>query len=625
MVLVDEDEFNQIKSELAGSRRVLQEMVDTVQLWKDKCKALEVDNNRLKVDNQCLSIARANTPPTSTSLTSHPIMSVEGCKSGSKMASRKQLGAELSSMNVPHSLVSHFQSFLDSMTTFAHEYTSELCRSSWNTFQSSIDWAPNEVVSDERLLRDWRGRVVQKADHRSVTFPSSEHVSSVGAPLLDIVKINDSDEVTVQAAFFPLCPFEESRRGSMFTSTSDTMINFMFQAVASLVFQTLQETLGKNVLDSIFSFLSKGCVLRSRFALQCKQVMSTRKRYARDAFFNNLGYKYIVAVRPKDAPDDFDVLRAEEQASAYARLYKEHTDGTRDTSYWRRASFEDICHVDVLYKPPISNASGVDNIFGNEPSRRAYIFFRKHAIVAMSETSCMTIIRLDAVMTGIIDSFKGSVICELETPAANCNNDAHLRDGSNVPTTLRRQRKGGRLPLDSVRRLNGLLPTAAAQFLREAHDLFWNQISGDIHDIDRELNVKRDGSEQTRLNNKNRQHTIAFRYPSNGHYYIALSQFAFSEVVCDWIGKVSDCYILHSQTLELEFKVFEDSDVFDLLDERDEIVPDEQTPRLEVDDYVGGGTPAWSDVDDDGDMADEHDERDCEEYYHHDDGDAESL
>lgn len=58
------------------------------------------------------------------------------------------------------------------------------------------------------------------------------------------------------------------------------------------------------------------------------------------------------------------------------------------------------------------------------------------------------------------------------------------------------------------------------------------------------------------LRNGDRELTIPFKMPSNGHYYIAFWDLAFIEYVCNWNGLVNDCYTLHLFTLDGPFKTF---------------------------------------------------------------------
>lgn len=44
--------------------------------------------------------------------------------------------------------------------------------------------------------------------------------------------------------------------------------------------------------------------------------------------------------------------------------------------------------------------------------------------------------------------------------------------------------------------------------------------------------------------------------PSNGHYYNALTIHAFKEAICDWIGLINDCYVLHAHSLDDQFLPF---------------------------------------------------------------------
>lgn len=80
-----------------------------------------------------------------------------------------------------------------------------------------------------------------------------------------------------------------------------------------------------------------------------------------------------------------------------------------------------------------------------------------------------------------------------------------------------------------------------------------------------DLSVCTTGTENERLKNRNRKHTVAFRYTFNGYYYISLAQLEFAEAVCQWFGRVADRYVLHEESLNSDFKVFKDIGVLDFM------------------------------------------------------------
>lgn len=53
-----------------------------------------------------------------------------------------------------------------------------------------------------------------------------------------------------------------------------------------------------------------------------------------------------------------------------------------------------------------NSAMGVETLFGNEPASSYYALSRNNRIDAAKATKATSLIRLDAIMTGIIDSFK---------------------------------------------------------------------------------------------------------------------------------------------------------------------------------------------------------------------------
>lgn len=106
--------------------------------------------------------------------------------------------------------------------------------------------------------------------------------------------------------------------------------------------------------------------------------------------------------------------------------------------------------------------------------------------------------------------------------------------------------------------------------------------------------VQTSGSGTERLEDVSRHHTIVFVYPSDNHYYIALTEMAFEKTFREWIGMVPDCYILDTKSLDNDFEVFTSSDVLYLMHESDEKV--EAQDELIVNGEMGNGANPFSSI-----------------------------
>lgn len=62
-----------------------------------------------------------------------------------------------------------------------------------------------------------------------------------------------------------------------------------------------------------------------------------------------------------------------------------------------------------------------------------------------------------------------------------------------------------------------------------------------------------DRVEELVIPNSSRKFTYAFRYLQKGKYYIWLSPSGFQMLICSWIGKLYDCYILHTGIIRGSF------------------------------------------------------------------------
>lgn len=57
---------------------------------------------------------------------------------------------------------------------------------------------------------------------------------------------------------------------------------------------------------------------------------------------------------------------------------------------------------------------------------------------------------------------------------------------------------------------------------------------------------------------------MAFFYSCNFHLYVSLASRAFSNFICDWIGVVSDYFILHASSPQATLSTFDEAQVLDV-------------------------------------------------------------
>lgn len=170
--------------------------------------------------------------------------------------------------------------------------------------------------------------------------------------------------------------------------------------------------------------------------------------------------------------------------------------------------------------------------------------------------------RFDAVIADAFDNFRMVVD---ETKARDIKNRETVAvrdiDTGRAEENASHCLKGGTLPQERPRRIKALLSIAATSRLDSCYKILREEVPRQNADLKTELSVEFTGTKENRLNNVNREHTIAFRMRNNEHYYIGLTWIhAFSGNICDWMGLVNNCYILHSKHHESPFMRFQAQD-----------------------------------------------------------------
>lgn len=78
-----------------------------------------------------------------------------------------------------------------------------------------------------------------------------------------------------------------------------------------------------------------------------------------------------------------------------------------DSSFWRTSCFQDTCAAtDQNDFSGSQTGNSVDVLFHIEPGSMAYRIFTKIRAVESHETSYMELVRLNRILTGIVDTFR---------------------------------------------------------------------------------------------------------------------------------------------------------------------------------------------------------------------------
>ena len=561
------DKYNNMKADCEYHKKIASQLMRSLKLYQEKITVLKQENEKLVINADC-----AETVTTTND---------SSCRKGKRSlkGNKEYLGIEMGEKMLPSELSKYIKNYYDRITFYAHQYVSEVVFSSFSDMKSNQGWYPNSKMekdeADDVEDRDWRGRCVQVTEfEKTVLREGSFH--PLGSPLMDYIE-KGKRRIVVKALYYPHCPMEESQDGEMFTSSADAMSNFIGQSAIHFLRSHFQidKAPSAKTEESIYKFSSQSEVLMKRFESACSCCISGRKAKIKQLYFSCLGYGDIVSPASEKLGDgEGTEMKAKEMSEAYKKLYKVRCNGDRDTTFWRTSKFSEICS-NTCNKDYNLSDDGVDVLFQNQSARIAFRAFRKTKIQENGDATIMSIIRMDTLMTSIVDSFK------------------YAADGYDA---IKFNSKGGTIPSDSRRSLKQLLPVAASNVLNDAMETVKNVMETEKNNTIEELKVGSPelGSEVNRLQNNYRQYTLAFKHPTNNRYYISIDANTFSKCICSWYGLVSDCYILQSESLDKQFKPFQSEHPIDVLNESDE---DEEVDG-DVNDYLHEMIEASSDDDD---------------------------
>lgn len=171
-----------------------------------------------------------------------------------------------------------------------------------------------------------------------------------------------------------------------------------------------------------------------------------------------------------------------------------------------------------------------------------------------------------------------------------------LKEGS--IQSAKAHKKGGSIPQRSAEKLRSLLPLASSQLLQKCHRIFLESFQETEESIAAELSLSEKEIRNEKIDSSPRKRTIIFKYPGNGHIYVALKFQTFSKVICSWMGAVQDCYILRTSSMKSNFQEFSGTKVLDLVNESDEeeLPGDQPTTSQDYRGKMCHGIPEGNDI-----------------------------
>lgn len=168
--------------------------------------------------------------------------------------------------------------------------------------QTGIAWDPNGRDSHKHFVRRWRGKCLKKVYFVSVKKFSGSHLAGIGAPLLccyEVESITTEHKYEVYGDAIRLCRFQQSFKGTMSSSTNFHTKTFIANAVL-LDVQNSDNNVEQrndvpNTLRTIVKLVNYRNLLQKRFNTKYNEVISSKKKSAKQYYLNMLGYGTIFA------------------------------------------------------------------------------------------------------------------------------------------------------------------------------------------------------------------------------------------------------------------------------------------------------------------------------------------
>lgn len=185
-------DYNSIKKEISGLKRVQQHHCNAFIFLAENCKQYISEPSRAKIDAECAHATQTSSASKVSSFRS-TIGGVDKCLTGFKPVPQ-----ELSEENFAHSLTTYLVAFLNTIAFFAHSYTSDTGCGAWYNFQTLLSWAPKErILNSDGMIRDWRRGRKELKNFVPMVFKNEEELSTVEASLFHLLEDQNEGQVKV--------------------------------------------------------------------------------------------------------------------------------------------------------------------------------------------------------------------------------------------------------------------------------------------------------------------------------------------------------------------------------------------------------------------------------------------
>lgn len=156
----------------------------------------------------------------------------------------------------------------DSVSSFNHAYTAEMCHASWKGTRSTIKWEQNYCGDGKYMVHDWRGQTMEATGFQKKTFTNDSQPYRIGVSLLHNVPKRDDLRAIFESEFFSICPVEQTFLGKYLTYTTDYMNSFICQYAVSLFCSTINSPVVRQSEKHIYNFYMQRKALNRRLGVE---------------------------------------------------------------------------------------------------------------------------------------------------------------------------------------------------------------------------------------------------------------------------------------------------------------------------------------------------------------------
>ena len=292
--------------------------------------------------------------------------------------------------------------------------------------------------------------------------------------------------------------------------------------------------------------------------------VGNRKKATLGIFLRSLGY--MEAARPgssKSTPVQ-KAARIAERDVAYDKCIVVDENGCVDTMQWRLKPWSKIClnssendgdeHPMEEIENKMKAEGKVDNIFLNEPARRAFNELRGHEVcpdldTVHNDVSILSLARADAGMTTMLKWMKVSG----RGGVRNSNYNDYFRE---------------------------LLPKAMESIIKEIWDDLEELVPNEMFPY---MGLS-ELSENKQYRNDLREWTCVLMSPEDNYLYLVAKSIYFEKKVCSWLGNVKDGQIGRCHPDETTFTRITSTMKYSEVEESDLDQPESEHPQPENDD-----------------------------------------